>query len=277
MSALLVKKAVALLSIVATLLCITYISLGQVAVLVTSIPLQIPAGESSKVSFPIENVGKDEPATLTLYLGDWSQEGDGDRQYLPAETLSNSCAEWIELSRTQLELPAGESTDVSFTVTVPSGAAGSYWAVLFIQIEPGPVTTEAPETETGRVVGIREVWRQAVLIYQTVPGTEEPDATIGSLRARADRNTGLVNIDLEFENTGNTILRDVVGSIDLIDQTGEVADTVAIPKFMILPGSTRTFELTSSKKLAPGVYIARAGIDYGEALASAQRAFMVKK
>ncbi|MCK4581050.1 MAG: hypothetical protein KAU10_06840, partial [Dehalococcoidia bacterium] len=156
------KKAVALLSLAAILLCITYISLGQVAVLVTSIPLQIPAGESSEVSFAVENVGEDEPATLTLYLGDWSQEEDGDRQYLPPESLSNSCAEWIELSRTQLELPAGESTRVSFTVTVPSVATGSYWAVLFVEIQPGPVTTEAPETETGRVVGIREVWRQAV-------------------------------------------------------------------------------------------------------------------
>ena len=271
------KKAVALLSLAAILLCITYISLGQVAILATSISLQIPAGESSEVSFAVENVGEDEPATLTLYLGDWSQEEDGDRQYLPPESLSNSCAEWIELSRTQLELPAGESTRVSFTVTVPSGATGSYWAVLFVEIQPGPVTTEAPKTETGRVVGIREVWRQAVQIYQTVPGTEEPAATISHLRARQDRNTGLVNIDLEFENTGNVILRDVTGSIDLIDQTGEVADTVAVSKFMILPGSTRVFELKSSKKLAPGVYIARAGIDYGDALASAQRAFMVKK
>ena len=271
------KKAVVLLSMVAILLCITHISLGQVAILATSISLQIPAGESSEASFAVENVGKEETINLALYLGDWSQEGDGDRRYLPPETLSNSCAEWIELSRTQLELPAGESTDISFTVTVPSGAAGSYWAVLFVQIEPGPVTTEAPETETGHAIGIREVWRKAVFIYETVPGTEEPDATIGSLGAKIDRNSGLVNISLEFENTGNTILRDVVGSIDLIDQTGEVADTVAIPKFMILPGSTRVFELKSSKKLAPGVYIARAGVDYGDALASAQRAFMVKK
>ena len=271
------KGAVAVLSMVAILLCITYISLGQVAVLVTSISLQIPAGESSEVSFAVENVGEDEPATLTLYLGDWSRDSAGAPQYLPPRTVSRSCTEWIELSRTQIELPAGESTDVSFTVSVPSEAEGSYWAVLFVQIEPGPVTTEAPEAETGRVIGIREVWRQAVQIYQTVPGTEEPDATIGSLRARPDRNTGLVNIDLDFENTGNTILRDVVGSIDLIDQTGEVADTVTIPRFMILPGSTRSFELISSKKLAPGVYIARAGVDYGDALASAQRAFMVKR
>lgn len=273
----LVKKARGFLVVVAIFFCFAQTSFSQVAILTTSIPLKIPAGESSEVSFPIENVGKEEPVTLTLYLGDWSQEGDGDRQYLPPETLSNSCAGWIELSRTQLELPAGESTDVSFTVTVPSKAEGSYWAVLFVQIEPGPVTTEAPETETGRVVGIREVWRQAVLIYQTVPGTEEPDATFNSLKAKVDRNSGLVNIDLDFENTGNIILRDVVGSIDLIDQNGEVADTVAIPKFMILPGSTRVFELKSSKKLAPGVYIARAGVNYGDALASAQRAFMVKK
>ena len=273
----LVKKVVVLLSMVAILLCVTHISLGQVAVLATAISLQIPAGESSEVSFAVENVGEEETVNLTVYLGDWSQEGDGDRQYLPPETLSNSCAEWIELSRTQLELPAGESTDISFTVTIPSGAAGSYWAVLFVQIEPGPVTTEAPESETGRAIGIREVWRQAITIYETVPGTEEPDATIGNLRAKIDRNSGLVNIDLEFENTGNTILRDVVGSIDLIDQTGEVADTLTVPKFMILPGSTRVFELESSKKLAPGVYIARAGINYGDALASAQRAFMVKR
>jgi len=272
-----VKKAAVILSIVGILLCITYISLGQVAILATSISLQIPAGESSEVSFAVENLGKEEPATLTLYLGDWSQEEDGDRQYLPPETLSNSCAEWIELSRTQIELPAGESADVSFTVTVPSETEGSYWAVLFVQIEPEPVTTEAPETETGRAIGIREVWRQAVSIYETVPGTEEPNATIGSLKAKIDRSSGLVNIDLEFENTGNVILRDVTGSIDLINQTGEVADTVTISKFMILPGSTRIFELISSKKLAPGVYIARAGIDYGDALASAQRAFMVKK
>lgn len=273
-----VKKIIGLLSgLILAFSCLGYVSQAQVAVLVTSISLQIPAGENSEVSFAVENVGEDEPATLTLYLGDWSRDSAGAPQYLPPGTVLRSCSEWIELFRTQIELPAGESTDVSFTVTIPSGAAGSYWAVLFVQIEPGPVTTEAPETETGRVIGIREVWRQAITIYETVPGTEEPDATIGSLGAKIDRNSGLVNIDLDFENTGNTILRDVVGSIDLIDQNGEVADTVAIPKFMILPGSTRVFKLISSKKLAPGVYIARAGIDYGDALASAQRAFMVKK
>ena len=266
-----------ILILVAMLSCLVQMSVGQVAILAESFFLRIAAGESSEVSFAVENVGEEESATLTLYRGDWSQERDGDRRYLPPETLSNSCAEWIELDRTQLELPAGESTHVSFTVTVPSGAAGSYWAVLFVQIEPGPVTTEAPETETGRAIGIREVWRQAVQIYQTVPGTEEPDAKIGNLRAKIDRSTGLVNISLEFENTGNIILRDVTGSIDLIDQNGEILDSVAIPTFRILPGSTRTFELKSSKKLAPGVYIARAGGDYGDALASAQRAFMVKR
>jgi len=254
-----------------------HLALCQVGIAVTSFTRQVAAGETAKLSFPIENLSEDETATLKLYLGNWRQTSTGDTVYFPPEeTLAGSCAEWIELDRTQIELPPRESTEATFTLSVPLEAEGSYWAVLFVEIQPGPLP-EAPETETGVAVGIREVWRQAVQIYKTVPGTEERDATIGSLGAKIDRNTGLVNIDLEFENTGNVILRDVTGSIDLIDQTGEVADTVAVPKFMILPGSTRSFELKSSKKLAPGVYIARAGIDYGDALASAQRAFMVKR
>ena len=256
---------------------LSHLVLGQVGIAVTSFTQQVAAGETAELSFPVENLSEDETATLRLYLGNWRQTSTGDTVYLPPEeTFPGSCAEWIELDRTQIELPPRESTEATFTLSVPLEAEGSYWAVLFVEIQPGPLP-EAPETETGVAVGIREVWRQAVQIYQTVPGTEEPDATISSLKAKIDRSSGLVNIDLEFENTGNTILRDVVGSIDLIDQNGETVDTVTIPKFMILPGSGRSFELTSNKKLAPGVYIARAGVDYGDALASAQRAFMVKK
>ena len=270
------RKKAMIFCLIGVLAFLSHVALAEVAVLRSSFVVQIPAGKSLEFHFDIENLDQEEPATVSLYLSDYEVGSGGAYRYLPPGTLPRSCAEWIELDRTQIELPAGESTEVSFTVTVPSETEGSHWAVLFVETEPEPLG-EAPETETGIAIGIIEKWRYAIIFSETVPGTEEPDATINSLKIRQDRGSGLVNVTLDFENTGNVIIRDVTGSIDLIDQTGEILDSVAIPTFRILPGSTRSFELKSSKKLPPGVYIARAGIDYGDALASAQRAFMVKK
>ena len=249
-------------------------SVGQVGASAPSSPVSVtrtveavdPAGV---VTLLLEARAEGSFFGLTLYevfseRADLTSLEDGGGTF---DTVNRSCSDWITLSESRLALRPNESRDVTLRVLVPEGVSGTYWGVVFVESAPTP-----EEREGTRILSI---YRTAVKVYVTVPGTEERAGRVTDVRVTA---TGPLTAVVEFQNTGNVQLS-VGGAVDVIDQTGATVRSLPIDEFLVLPGGRRELEVVdpSSSGLAAGVYQAVARLDFGgENPVGGVRSFRVK-
>ncbi len=244
------------------LLLVPLCSFAQLAVPSAPFYLNVSAEETMTFSLKIENLGE-EPEGATVYLGDWERDFNGNIQYLSPGTLPQSLANWIKISPTSFTIKGGGDREIRFTISVPEGEEGSRWAVLFIQREPELAEEVVKRGEEERRVVIRSVFRYAIRIYQTVPGTEKREGKVTDIGVNLTEGGYPVKIKVEFENTGNTFLKPT-GWVEFRDmEEGKTVAKIDIPEFPILPGRKRALEVSYQKELPPGKYITLAVIDYG--------------
>jgi len=183
------------------------------------------------------------------------------------DTVSRSDADWLEVAPQRFTIAQGKTQEVTFTVHVPTGVSGTYWGAIMINGSPRKVKRGGAT--------VLAVERFGVKVYVTIPGTEIRSGRVTSVR-KVSLNP--LTFTITFENTGNVQLRPT-GSIEIISREGAVVRTLPIEKFPVLPGAAQTITVkdNSPNPLPPGIYLARAVIDYGgETLAGGQRAFRVR-
>jgi len=250
------------LSAVLFLLLMPLSSWARLAVPSTPFYLNVPAGETQTFSLKIENLGE-KPERVTVYLGDWQRDLNGNIQYLEPGTLPQSLAGWIKISPTSFTLKGKEEKEIRFTVTVPEGEEGSRWAVLFIQREPELTEEVVKRGKEERRVAITTIFRYAIRIYETIPGTETKEGRVTDIGVSLTGGSYPIKVKVEFENTGNSFLKPT-GWVEFRDmEKGETVAKMNLPEFSILPGGKRRIEIAYQKELSPGKYITLAIIDYG--------------
>lgn len=183
------------------------------------------------------------------------------------DTVNRSCADWISLSSTRLSLVPGESKEVSLRIAAPTGISGMYWGVVFVE--------SAPTAENRAGTQILSIYRTAVKVYVTVPGTAELSGLITSVQVTS---TDPLTLSVGFDCTGNVQLA-VSGVVDVIDQTGTTVRSLPIPEFYVLPGAHRDVLVSDfpGLSLTAGVYQAVARLDFGgENPVGGVRGFRVK-
>ncbi len=183
-------------------------------------------------------------------------------------TVARSDGDWITVTPQKFTIDPGKRQRVSFTVHVPkTGVTGTYWGAILIQGSPRKIQRQGTT--------VLAVERFGVKVYVTITGTEIKSGRVTDVRVAA---LDPLTFNVTFENTGNVQLRPT-GSITIISQRGETMRKIPIEQFPVLPGATAvvTVKDTSTKPLPPGIYLARAALDYGGATeVGGQRAFRVK-
>lgn len=149
------------------------------------------------------------------------------------DAVNRSCADWITLSKTHLNLLPGETKEVSLRIAAPAGISGMYWGVVFVESAP------TPEDRAG--TQILSIYRTAVKVYVTAPGTAELAGRVSGVDITS---TDPLRLKVGFDCTGNVQLT-VSGTIDVIDETGTTVRSLPIAEFYVLPGDTRTFWSTT--------------------------------
>jgi len=183
------------------------------------------------------------------------------------DAVNRSCADWLALSDTHLTLLPGEARDVTLRIATPVGISGMYWAVVYV--ESAPIAEDQSGTQ------ILSIYRTAVKVYVTAPGTAELAGTVDRVDVTATDPLGLT---IGFGCTGNVQLT-VSGAIDVVDQTGTTVRTIPVAEFYVLPGAHQDVQVVDSSPspLAPGVYQAVARLDFGgDNPVGGVRAFRVK-
>lgn len=161
------------------------------------------------------------------------------------QTDAPLAADWFTLKNNSIEIPAGASAPVDFSIAIPEGARGGYYArVLFSQ-----------QSDLPNAITIR----YSNPIYIIVPGTEEYGLEIENVHFKTDQSViGMVFI----KNTGNVHIRPS-GSL-LIESTdaGNVTKTFSLNENErpVLPGQPKAFNIrfSDNNALPDGTYKATA-------------------
>jgi len=198
----------------------------------------LPPGGSVKDAVVVTNHG-DEPLALGVYAADGFLTDDGTLDLLPAGEESTALGAWITLAEPEVEIPAQESVEVPFTLSVPDDATpGDYAAGVVSSL----VVVADDGVTTDRRLGSR--------LHLRVQGDLAPAIAVDDVRVEYDGTLnpvapGTATVTFTLTNEGNTRVAPatslrVAGPFGL---AGTSAVAVDVPE--LLPGSSleRTVEV----------------------------------
>lgn len=184
----------------------------------------------------VRNVGS-RPLKVTLLSAQAYNAEDGSYALRPTDTKASDVASWVRFdgdkARLVFTLPAGKSTIVGFSITVPANASpGDH---------PAGIIAAATSSGDGQLAVERRI---ANRLYVRVAGDLQPVLTAssftGSYAGGLNPFDGTVTVTAVLNNTGNVALSGVV-DVDVRTWFGALVGTsVQTEVSEILPGNTRT-------------------------------------
>ncbi len=214
-------------------------------------------GETREGKIHVSNTQK-EVMQLKVYVQDWAYTpaADGSKNFAPPGFLPYSCSSWISLYPDQLTLSPGQSQDVRYTISAPPNVRGGYHSVVFFENLLGQ-----KEQEKGKTVNISA--RLASLVYVEVVGTTQKQGKVNSLAMTREEGSKILQMKLDFQNTGNCHLI-LEPTFVLMNQQGALVARGAFPKIYTLPGDSASPETHWPGNLAEGIYDLILTIDLGD-------------
>lgn len=158
---------------------------------------RLPPGGTLQDALVLTNRGA-EPLTLDVYAADGFLTADGTLDLLPAGEQSAAVGAWITAASSPVTVPAGESVEVPFTLTVPAGAQPGDYA-------GGVVSTLRVDNAEGVTVDRRLGSRVHLRVTgDLTPALTVDDVTVNYLSAGANPLApGTATVSFVVTNTGN--------------------------------------------------------------------------
>ena len=212
------------------------------------VQVAVPAGKRRGQTLTVKNARKDSAIHLTVYVLDVVFLPDGTQEFPPSGSTDWSCAQWVQFTPAELNIPPNSTQEVRVSVTTPPEATGGHYAMLFF--ETGPSYDEQ---------GIGVNFRVGALVEAVVPGTEQYDAALKALTM-----TPPATVEADLFNGGNVLIRPR-GRVKIFEAGGrKIRDVVFNPNALsVLPKTLRRLTTTLQEPLPSGAYQVRVEIDYG--------------
>jgi hypothetical protein len=219
------------------------------------VELVIKSGMTHSGTITVDNPSEDTIA-VKVYLEDFSYIApfDGAKEFFPPNTNPNSAASWIAFSPQEFTLAPFGKKSVNYSLAVPSGVSGGYYAVLFFETALGTV----PDQESGTNLLVKGRLGTLFLL-ETADAIRAVET--GGFSAEASSVTGT------FSNKGNTAIA-CKGSFYVMNASGEVFDRGTIKDMYLSPKDDAVFSMALSPDLPEGVYTLIASFDLGRGQAS---------
>jgi hypothetical protein len=185
---------------------------------------------------------------ISVEVEDWYIDDKGEIFFVPSASLETSASPWIIPQETLFTLAPKTETEFRVNVDVPTDAAlaGTYHSVVFFR-----VNTPAPEN--GNVtLGVGA--RVGLILYVTVAGTEQVNVNLLDFYQEENELVMVMN------NEGNTTVR-LSGGIELRNEEGETAYTLAVPDVPLLRESEREVRVPLPEDITSGFYVVLAMVD----------------
>ena len=214
------------------------------------IELSVPAGKRRGKIVVVNNSRSDQPLHVKMYVQDVVYLPDGTNDYVPPGSTEWSCANWLSITPTELDVSAGKSAEVRISAIAPEGAQGGHYAIVFFETSPTYTAQQG--------VGVN--FRLGALTEIIVPNTEQHQATLAKMSLTKPREVGV-----DIFNEGNVLVRPK-GKVKIFDQHGKRVGQVDFnpQRLGVLPKTLRSFHVPLDRvSLSRGTYRVKAEIDYG--------------
>ena len=233
----------------------------------SKIRFSLAPGKAEYGEIIVENQSS-EPRSMRVYLSDWDYlpPADGTKEFLPISSTPLSCAAWISFSPAEFTLPPFSKQKVDYSVKVPTGASGGYYAALFFE----SVFAKAQPVNEKEVMqaGMNLVIRIATLFYVDVEGTVKRTALLDNLSFKKNTQSAGYSIGLDFRNTGNVDIS-AGGTFHIMDDQGMVVARGQLNDAHTFPAVGAKLTATLKDALAAGKYDLVFTLDLGKALEEA--------
>jgi hypothetical protein len=183
------------------------------------------------------------------------------KNFIPNEEISQTdnnlfqAQSWFKLSEPDFILQPQQTKKITITVTTPADASpgGHYATVYFQSLIPAEAVSSDRLYLTGRV---------GVLAFLVVKGDIKEEASIAQFTTSRLQQSGPVKFKLGIKNKGNVHVLPS-GKIKIFDWRGKQIDEIPLRTGLVLPKTTREFELSWDRAGTVGSYSAKAEVSYG--------------
>jgi hypothetical protein len=241
--------------------CISYIASAQgITIQPSTMDFHVAPGGVESQTITIFN-GSSKKVSFQSYLGDWLRDSTGAHQYFRPDTLKHSCAGWVRLSKSLLDVEPGQSAQLVVQLQGPVDSAAfsrMKWAMLFVQTvdEQDQASKQSKKMETA----IKEVMRIGVHIYQTPLTLNKKAAKAVSFKPiPTEKNT----YELKMRNIGDLMLQ-CKSYVELTAVATGKTYKGEVVEFPVFPEGMRKVKLALPKEVPAGKYSALAILDMGE-------------
>jgi hypothetical protein len=222
------------LRLAALLLC--SVSAWGRGLLVTPVQVGLSGAAGSTVTDIVSvSSARPEETQIRTSIADFRRTLDGVVEVVPPEQAKRSCRTWIEVDQREFVSPKSGVIPVVVTAHIPSGASGSYWALLQLDAVPPPQTFARQPTPH---VGVQVIPRVASPVVVTVAGNGT--TAIVSREIHGERGAEKIEAFEIIDNTGtNAVLVSGAFALERRTATGDTEElaSVDVGPMTSLPGS----------------------------------------
>lgn len=215
-------------------------------------------GEIQQASLTVRNHANIKQV-FTLTLGDFVIDENGQKKRVAGGTTDKSCAGWVTLTPSFLELNPNEEKTVKVLITVPKDGADTKWCMAYVQ--SSEEQTENP-VDKKLAAGIKVTPRIAVLINQSPKSNNNYKGKIYDLKDVSQPEDSVLTYNVTVENIGDKILEANV-QLYLANLTTAKEQKFKGKMERVYPGEKRIFTLNIPKNAGTGKHALAAILDYG--------------
>jgi len=194
-----------------------------------------------------------------ISLSDYMIDLEGNKKSVPAGSTPRSCANWITINPSFIELNPNERAKIEIMMRVPRDGFQSKWGMINVQAAREQTAISADKE---MVTGVVIVPRIVVLVQQSPKSNINYAGTISNLSEVTKPGDINRTFEVDVINTGDKVLEaDVTLAVANIMTADE--KTYKPEKITIYPDNIRKVLLTLPENLPPGQYVVAAFLDYG--------------
>ena len=229
--------------------------------------LNVSPGDSWSSSIKVVNTNPTDISVYASVMGFAPSDEQGHGRFLDAASTAgdpDALANWITASKGPVNIPAGSSAEIPFSIVVPANASpGGHYAGILIGTEP------AAAGASGSHIGVSSYISS--LIFVRVAGDIKEEGNIEEFSTAQDLyQDPNVSFVLKFTNSGNVHLRPI-GEIEIYNAWGKERGKIDVNQVgalgYVLPSSTREFDFEwqgDPSWFDIGPYTAVATLAYGD-------------
>lgn len=224
----------------------------------TKINFNLEPGETYQTDIVIRNTATTKQK-INLRLGDFALDAEGGSSFSDANSNAYSCAKWMSLSQSLIELNPNESKKIKLTMKVPSNGTTTRWAMVFV--EPAEEQGNIASADKSLSLGTSVTTRVGIPVFQSPRNSGTIKADIRNLKEIP--NDSIRTFVTEVVNEGEKVIDGELFTVYANIQTGEEVE-VPTQTFTVLPNGKRNYKFTLPENLPKGKYVLTVVLNYDD-------------